>query len=394
MRLRRNKLIAGLMCCVFLVCMTLAALLSHHNGNLSAETFSIMLGFAAFMAVGALIVSRRPGNAVGWVFSAIGVLSSTGVLAQEYAAFGYVTQPGALPLPVIAAWIQSWYWLPLIALAFLFTVLLFPTGRPLSRRWKPLLWTATATTAAITVLAMVNPTLGLQDEEFSVHNPIGVEAVGDVEKSMVGSIFFGVFLFCMVAALVSLVIRFRRSRGEERQQLKWFTFAGALTIVVAFSEDILPSVDFGDFFFGVVLSLIPTAVGIAILRYRLYDIDRIINKTLVYGAVTALLALGYAGGVLLAQAVLPVTDDSPALVAITTLAVVALFRPLRSRVQSFVDRRFYRRRYDAARTIESFGFRLRQQTDLDSLRMELLGLVKETMQPSHASLWVKNKGTQ
>ncbi len=390
---RRASKVAAAMIAVFFTAMVPAVVLAEINGNFHADTVSLLLAFAAFMGVGALVVGRHPSNAVGWVFSAIGLLASTGVAAQEYAEYAYVTRPGSLPGAIGAAWYASWYWLPLIILTLLFTVLLFPTGRPLSPRWTPVLWVAATATASMTVLAALNPTIDLQDEDYSVPNPIGVKAVGDVEENAVGGVLSGIVLLCSVASIVSLVIRFRRSRRDERQQLKWFTYAATLVVFLAVAEELLPFTELGDWVFGVVVALLPVAAGIAILKYRLYDIDRIINKTLVYGAVTALLGLGYAGGVLLAQAVLPVSDDSPAVVAITTLAVVALFRPLRSRVQSFVDRRFYRRRYDAARTIESFGSRLRQETDLDSLSTELLGLVKDTMQPAHASLWLRKQET-
>jgi hypothetical protein len=390
MKTRRRGLVPWLLVGVFVLCVAMAAPLGWSNGDLGAASAPLLSAFTAFMAVGALIVARRPENALGWVFSTIGLIAATGWLAQEYAEYAYLTKPGSLPAPLPAAWYANWYWYPLISLALAFTVLLFPTGRPLSRGWVPLQWGLGIATATVSILAALDPLIELQDEHYSIANPIGVSAVGNIEESFVGAVLFGIFSVCTVLAFVSLVMRFRRSRGEERQQLKWFTSAGGAIVVIFLMEDLIPGIEVADYWFGISVALVPISVGVAILRYRLYDIDRIINKTLVYGAVTAVLALGYGGLVLGLQSLLPtLARDSAPAVAVSTLAMVALFRPLRNRVQGVVDRRFYRRRYDAARTIESFGSRLRHETDLDSLQSDLLGLVNLTMQPVHASLWLR-----
>jgi len=286
----RSRNAAVTMMALYVACtlglVTLAAL----NGNLGPVSFSLGFAFTAFMVVGALIVARQPGNLVGWNFSAVGLLAATGVLAQEYSQYTFVTRPGSLPGGLFAAWILTWYWFSLLGLILVFPLLLFPTGRLLSPRWRPLAWLTALSLTVITVLGAVNPTIKLQDINYSVANPVGIEAVGNVEESPVGAALFVVFGVASVGAVASLVIRFRRSRGEERQQLKWFTFAGALLLILPLS-DFIPLAEslLGDFLFGVVVALPPVAAGIAILRYRLYDIDLIINRTLVYGALTAVL---------------------------------------------------------------------------------------------------------
>lgn len=384
-----HSALAAAMVIVFAVALAVALILASANGNLTVETLTLVVAFTAFMLVGALIVARRPDNRIGWVFSAIGLLAATGAFAMEYAEYAFLTRPEALPLGSAAAWYASWYWWPLMTLTLLFTTLLFPTGRPLSRRWRVVVWIAAVATGAITILSAFDPMLQLQDEDYALSNPIGIEAVGDVEESAVGAVLFGVVFACLFAALASLIVRFRRSRGDERQQLKWFTYGGALVILVPFAEDLLPSFELGDVFFGLIVALPPVTAGIAILKYRLYDIDVIVNRTLVYGALTAFLGLAYFLLVAILQSFAPVGGDSDLAIVASTLAVAALFRPLRARIQGFIDRRFYRSRYDAAKTLEAFGTRLRDEVELATLREDVLGVVRETVQPAHASLWLR-----
>ena len=327
--------------------------LSVANGNLGrdpGDAVLLPLAFAAFLVVGCLIVARRPGNAVGWIFSAVGLLALAGGLAEQYAQYAYVTRPGSLPAPVVAAWATAWMWYPTLALTLVFTPLLFPIGQPLSPRWRPVVWVAGGATAAFTVLGALRPSLELQDGR-TVANPMAVGAVGNVDESAVGAVLIGLILLSLATAVLSLVIRFRRSRGDERQQLKWFTYASALLLILPLS-DYLP-LNIGNALYAVVIVL-PIAVGVAILRYRLYDIDRLINRTLVYGLLTAVLGLAYAAAALVGGQVFGgVAGDPPSwAVAGATLAVVALFQPARRRTQDVVDRRFNRRRYDAARTIQ------------------------------------------
>jgi hypothetical protein len=353
--------------------------LSAVNGTFRPDALTdsvpLLLAFASFVVVGALIVGHRPGNAVGWSFAAIALLAVLGALAGEYA-----TSASAYRLPggVLAAWFASWAWYPTIALVLLFTPLLFPDGRPPSPRWWPLAWLAGATTAAFVVLAAVQPTLELGAGR--VANPIGVASVGNPEHSTVGRVLLDLSGVLVVAAVASLVVRFRRSRGGERLQLKWFTYACALLPLVVL-DDQLPDAA-GNLLFAVIVSLLPVAAGVAILRYRLYEIDRLINRTLVYGLVTVLLAGGELSG--------GVAEDPPSwTVAGATLAVAALFQPARRRIQQMVDRRFDRRRYDAARTVDAFSGRLREELDLDALAAELLAVVEQTVQPASASLWLR-----
>jgi hypothetical protein len=392
MRTRSTRVAWGLMA-VFAVGY-LAVPLSFANGNVQREPgfyLALVLAFTAFMVVGAVIVAHRPGNAVGRIFSAIGLLSSAGVLTMEYAEYAYVTNPGSLPGAALAAWF-SWWWLPILGLIFVFTLLLFPTGRLPSPRWRPVAVAGGLAIAAVTVLGAVQPTLKLQNEEVYLPNPVGLAGTPDPETGALGTVLLGVLGACMVASVVSVVLRFRRSRGVERQQLKWFTYAAALMLAAnVVTLTVLPEGVVSDLLFGLSIAFVPIAAGVAILRYRLYDIDRLINRTLVYAALTAVLGAVYAGAVLVLGWLFGgVGGELPSwAVAGATLAVAALFQPARRRVQAVVDRRFNRRRYDAARTVEAFSARLRDQIDLDTLSAELLAGVEQTVEPTTVSLWLR-----
>ncbi len=393
---RPSRGIATSIVCLFLVALVPGIILGLFNGNFSPDpigSISLLAAFSAFLIVGALVVARRPGNVVGWLFSAVGLLAATGVFSMEYAEHALVTRPGGLPFATVAAWYANWFWFPLIGLAMVFTLLFFPTGRLLSPRWRPLAWLATLSLLSMTVLVALKPTLELQNEEFAIRNPIGVAAIGDVEDSTVGSVLFVLFLISLAAAAASLIVRFRRSEGEERQQLKWLSYAAAL-LPLNLVLDYVPGYErLGDVPFSLIIAFVPVAAGIAILRYRLYDIDVIVNRTLVYGALTAVLGVTYFGLVVLLQrALTPVTQESHLAVAASTLAVAALFRPARTRIQGFIDRRFYRQKYDAAKTLEAFSARLRDELDLDALTAELLMVVREAVQPAQVSLWLRPSG--
>jgi hypothetical protein len=364
---KRWSWVAWSMLAVFVVSLVAGLILAAANGTLQQDAGNqllLLVGFSAFMVVGALIVAHRPGNAIGWLFSAIALLAFTGQLASEYATYAYATRPGSLPGATLAAWYGSWPWFLVLAMTLVFTPLLFPDGRLLSPRWRPVAWLAGVTTAVLTALTSLRTELGTVEDQVIV-NPIGVAAVGNPENSPLVPALIVLLGVLATAAFGSLVLRFRRSRGEERQQLKWFTYASAL-LPLAGLDDFLPA-PVGDLVFGVPIVFLPVAAGIAILRHRLYDIDRLINRTLVYGLLTALLAGVYAGAVLVfGQLFGGVTEDPPSwAVAGATLAVAALFQPARRRIQEVVDRRFNRRKYDAAETIDTFGARLRDQVDLD-----------------------------
>jgi hypothetical protein len=349
---------------------------------------AVLLAFTAFMVVGVLVVARRPANAIGWIFSAIGLLGATGLLAGEYAQYAYVIRRQSLPGAIVAAWYWEWVSYPWFGLTVLFTLLLFPTGRLLSRRWRPVAWMAGILMAVVTTLAALRPTLTLPDGQHAVPNPIGIAGV-DPDQGTAGVLNTGLLVLTTLAAFLSLILRFRRAQGEERQQLKWFLYAGALVIFFLVTGPVLPGE--GALGTGLVIALLPVAAGIAILKYRLYDIDRLINRTLVYGLLTALLGGLYAGAVLvLGQVFGAVGSDPPSwAVAASTLAVATLFQPARRRIQQLVDRRFNRRKYNATKTVEAFSTRLRDQVDLDTLSAELLAVVDQTVQPTRSSLWLR-----
>jgi hypothetical protein len=386
---RRSTWAAWSLLAVWTASVAVLVTLSAVNGTFRPDAFTdsvpLLLAFATFVVVGALIVRHRPGNAVGWMFAAIALLAVLGALGEEYAIFASARH---LPGPVLAAWFGSWAWYPTLALTLVFTPLLFPTGRLLSPRWRLVAWPAAAVMAAITGLAALQQTIELAPGRM-VANPFGLAGVENPENGRLGAVLFPLLGPLVLAAFASLVVRFRRSRGDERQQLKWITFAAAL-LPLTFAGDLLPDTA-GNLLFAVVVSFLPVAAGVAILRYRLYEIDRLINRTLVYGLLSALLAGIYAALVLVGGLLSGGLRGQPPpwAVAGATLAVAALFQPARRRIQQVVDRRFDRRRYDAARTVDAFSGRLREELDLDALAAELLAVVERTVQPTAASLWLR-----
>jgi hypothetical protein len=390
---KRWSWVAWSMLAVFAVSLVVGLPLAVANGTFQQDAGNqilLFLGFSAFMVVGALVVAHRPNNAIGWLFSASALLAFTGQLAGQYAIYGYATRPGSLPGATLAVWYGSWPWVLILALTLIFTPLVFPTGRLLSPRWRPLAWLAGVATAVLTTLNSLrtNMSLGTVPDQV-IANPIGVAVVGNPDKGPAVPALILLLTVLAAVAFGSLVVRFRRSRGEERQQLKWFTYAAAL-VPLSVLGDALPAV-VGDLAIDLPIVFLPVAAGIAILRYRLYDIDRLINRTLVYGLLTALLGGVYAGAVLvLGQLFGGVGRDPPSwAVAGATLAVAALFQPARRRIQQVVDRHFNRRKYDAAKTIQAFSTRLRDQVDLGTLSSELLAVVDQTVQPTRVVLWLR-----
>jgi hypothetical protein len=389
---RRSTRVAWVMLVIYAAGIIFTAALALPNSSVARDPTGLLyqLDFTAFMVVGALIVARRPGNAIGWLFSGAGLLAMAAFLAGEYTQYAYVTRPGALPGAIVAAWYWAWAAFAVFGLTFTFTLLLFPTGRLPSPRWRPIAWLAGITLGVTTVLAALQPTLTIGPDERTIANPIGISGLPHPEQGAVGAVLTGLFTITAIAACVSLVLRFRRARGEERQQLKWFAYAASLMVIAPLVGALLGPTG-GDLIAGLTIALLPVAVGIAILRYRLYDIDRLINRTLVYGLLTAILGLGYTATVLVLGEVFGGigAETSSWVVAAATLSVAALFQPARRRIQAVVDRRFNRRRYDAAKTVEAFSARLRDEIDLDTLSAELLAVVNQTMQPAKASLWLR-----
>jgi len=389
---KRWTWVAWSMLAVFAAGLAFTAVLAVLNQTLAGDPLALLYlpTFTAFMAVGALVVARRPANAIGWLFSAIGLLALGASVAGEYSQYAYVTRSGGLPFGVVAAWYLAWAAFLVFGLTFTYLLLLFPTGRLLSPRWRPIAWLAGIQITAASVLAALQPTLPLEGQGRTIANPIGISGLPHPEQGAVGAVLIGLFVAVSLAACGSLVLRFRRARGEERQQLKWVAYAAGLMVIsTTVGGALVPSGS--DLAVALTVALVPVAAGIAILRYRLYDIDRIINRTLVYGLLTALLGGVYAGVVLvLGQVFGGVGRDPPSwAVAGATLAVAALFQPARHRIQQAVDRRFNRRKYSATKTIEVFSARLRDQIDLDTLAAELTAVVGQSMEPTRVSLWLR-----
>jgi hypothetical protein len=377
-----------------LVLLSTATLLSRDDEELVAV---IVVGiWAAVTAlVGALVSSRRPENAVGWLLLVGSLILSAYAFFEAYAVYALESHPGSLPFGHAAAWVTLWLAIPGF-FAFVFVFLLFPTGRLLSSRWKIVVYAGLGSLVLMSVTFAIKP--GPVNTVPGVDNPLGVAGSRHMAAFIEGPGTI-VVLAPALLALGSLVVRMRRAGQQERQQMKWFVYAVSLFPLLFLIAQIVSSIfrteeDWPGFFLVMVgLLLIPVSIGMSILRYRLYDIDRIINKTLVYGTVTAVLLAGYTGVVLLLQASLPLPEDSSAAIAASTLAMAALFGPLRKRTQDFVDRRFYRARYDAVHTVDKFGARLRHETNLDSVNSELLDVVKRTVHPTHTSLWLLTERT-
>ena len=355
-----------------------------------------------FATVGALLAARRPGNPIGRILLVAALAFALSNALRAYADSG--GGPSEMPGGELALWADEWLLFVWLGLVGIFVPLLFPDGRLPSRRWRPVAWFG----GAVILAGLLGTAFGSgsfePDVGPAVENPLALPGVLGDALAVVADAGGVALALATLGALWAVVVRLRRARGVERQQVKWFAAAMAVLLLgltaagvsVAFDERgafaYIGAVGWGMFLFGLLIAL-PAAVGIAILRHRLYDIDLVINRALVYGALTVLLAGAYVGLVLLlGLALSPLTSGSDLAIALSTLVVAALFLPLRGRIQALVDRRFYRRKYDAARTLERFGARLRSQTDLEALRAELTGAVAETMQPAHVSLWLRGPG--
>jgi fumarate reductase subunit D len=360
---------------------------------------STLLG-VGFPTVGAIIASRRSHNPIGWLLCAAGLVFGAVMFASEYAIYSLLVAPGTLPAGEAVALGN-----PLWVLGFNLIVLmliLFPTGQlPSSRwRWVVYLYVAIAFVEVVAMLFLPGSFEGLD----LIENPLGIESL-PIGRKPVQALVFTLGL----VASGALLLRLRRGSWVERQQIKWLAYAAVAATggsILTYTPPEVLGARWVTLAGYVLLELgvlgIPISIGIAILRYRLYEIDTLINRTLVYGALTVLLAVVYFGGVTATEAIfrtLTSQQQQPQLaIVVSTLLIAALFNPLRRRIQSFIDRRFYRRRYDAAKTLEAFSAKLRDETDLDALNAELVGVVQETMQPAHVSLWLRpdtsSKGKQ
>ncbi len=336
--------------------------------------------------IGAVVAARQPRNVVGWILCVIPLSLGVLIVATQVYWSLQLHDIGSERLAAIVGWMGSWTWVPVMIPTVTFFPLLFPTGRPLTPRWRPVVWMAGVTLILLLITEMFRPG---RLQEFPVDNPFGAGIAAGVFVA-VGDVFW---VATTLAAMASIVVRFRRSHGDERQQIKWVALAALMFVLLFALSAVIQDLQGDDVLgFAILLAgllLIAAAVALAVLRYRLYDIDVVINRALVYGSLTAVLAGVYLGSVLLLQVVLEsFTGGSGLAVAASTLGTAALFGPLRTRVQRVVDRRFFRHKYDATQTLQRFGAKMRDEVDLDALTAELRAVIAETMQPAHVTLWV------
>jgi hypothetical protein len=369
------------------------AVLGDLHGSV-ADDLSFAVWMLTFTTTGALVATRRWTNPVGWLLLAEGLVWDIQLVGQRYAAVALFTHPGTLPAGKLVLWVID-LWIYIAAyLLLLFLLLLLPTGRLPSRRWRWAAWLGAG--CFLLVVPSLLARRPLRPELPAITNPVGLlppSPLLDHVEHLAEDVLLPLL---SVAVAASLVLRFRAARGVERQQLKWLAYAAVLMLAIGLGgEQLAQRLGASDYVVSLLqvaaLGAIPVAIAVAMLRYRLYDIDRIINRTLVYGLLTATLGLAYAGGVLvLGQLFGGVSEHPPSwAIAGVTLTAAALVRPARRRIQDIVDRRFNRRKYDAAKTIQAFSARLRQQIDLDTLTAELLAVVDQTMQPTQVSLWLR-----
>jgi len=374
-------------------------------GSSALGEYAFAVVVLTFPLVGLLVLVRQPRNRVGWLLHAVGFSWAVPGLLTAYAHYGLVVDPGSLPRSEEVAAVNEATWTWGILLMGVYLVLLFPDGRLPSPRWRYLAWFAAIAGGVLGPLGIVFSPGTLEEAPVrDLENPLATASLEPLAMVW-ATVGLPAVPLCILAAAWSLVARFRRSDGIERQQIKWLAAAGvgvALLFAITLAATLMSDLDAEGRTDGVpvvvralqeasILSflLLPLSIGVAILRYRLFDIDLVINRALVYGSLTATLAGIYLGSVLLLQQVLrPLTNESDLAVAGSTLAVAAIFGPARRRIQEAVDRRFYRRRYDAARALDSFAGRLRHQVDLDAVGAELLAACHETVQPTQVSVWL------
>ena len=364
-----------------------------------ASVVANLVTLLTFSVVGAIIASRHPRNTIGWLFCSVGVTIGLNSFAGDYAEYWLAGGTSMKSVAETAAWFSSWAWILLTYVPTTFVLLLFPDGRPPSPRWRPVAWGAALGIAGS--VAGYALEAGPLEDFPQIANPYGVDSpiVGMV--GVAGSI---VAAGSLVASAVSLIVRMRHARSEQRQQIKWLAYGGTVVVGTICVGGLINlwNVPVSIVVSNVALLGLPVFTGIAIVKHHLYDIDLLINRTLVYGSLTTMLVAVYVGGIVLSQRVfvgLTGHEELPQLAIVaSTLMIAALFAPLRRRIQAIIDRRFYRRKYDAAKMLSAFNARLRDETDLGTLSDDLVGVVKETMQPEHVTLWLRpdtgSKGRQ
>ena len=371
------------------------------SSNALEQALIIPFVYLTFVAVGALLTIRLPKNPLGWLFLCIGCGATVGNAGQVYVEAAMFDAVGSLPAGEwtrYLAWYASMAW-PLSMALMLFIPILYPDGRPTTRWLRRWFWLACIGYVAFFIGMAFSPGLLDIGKSYPVRNPLGWEAAESVLKA--GEFLIFGLLIGFIAGILSLLLRARRSTGIEKQQIKWLGFGALFTLVFVFVvQNVAPALFpvlrqdryeiVGNLIFGLGIAALPLSMGVAVLRYRLYDLGRLVNRAVVYVSLTAILAVIYLGGVALIRGVFsPLTGDSDIAVAGSTLAVAALFRPLRQRIQAFIDHRFYRRKYDATRTVDEFSSKLRDEIDLATLNDELVGVVHQTMHPTHVSIWLR-----
>ena len=383
MSTRTAAWLAWAVCAISLAFTALCFLLIALNLSLNTLAYffwpdltSIAVGYSV---IGAIIASRLPKHPIGWICCAIGLIAAVDHFGGEYAVYALLALPHPLPGGEAMLWLQGWFWMLFIGL-IVFLLLLFPTGRLPGTRWRPFAWVSGAViSVGVVWSSVISPTVDLNAPPSPVQ--LSVLLLGGV-------------------AAASLVVGRRGVSGVERQQIKWLLYVGPIMFVasglhIGFYYFWLPEGSWGLWASDLLVIVgglsVPIAIGVAILRYRLYEIDLLINRTLVYGSLTVLLVALYFGGIVVLQRVFVTLTGQQSTLAVvaSTLLIAAMFTPLRRRIQSFIDRRFYRRKYDARKTLETFSAQLRNETDLDALSDDLVGVVRETMQPAHVSLWLR-----
>src|SRR5215203_388164 len=400
MSAQESAWLAWYMCAVSLMMTALGLLLLiASQSRVSAPVFDYWLlntvMAVSFSPVGAIIAPRLPPrNPIGWLFCTVGLFAAIRVFCAEYAIATLLAEPGSWPSVLLGgealAWVSSWVWIVHFG-PFIFLALLFPDGKLPSPRWRPFAWLVALVITGGTVAVAFFPETAAR--VTPVNSPLGIEVAANVINPVETMVYA-----LALTAVASLLVRLVRSTGIERQQVEWFAYAiGLLAVSTTLAFVVSEALDaewlgwISSVLVIVSIVALPIAMSIAILRYRLYQIDRLINRTLVYGSLTAILALVYFCAIVVLQRILNFVTghESTLTIVASTRLIAALFTPLRHRTQSFIDRRFYRSKYDARKTLEVFSVRLRNETNLDALHDDLVDVVKETMQPTHVTLWLR-----
>ncbi len=368
------------------------------TGDTSIGT--IVAPFAAItsLSVGVVLVTRLPYHRIGWLLWIAGIFLATTRIAGGLADHGLTSDPGSIPGAIWFGWLNAWSGIPALFILPIFLPLLYPTGRPLSRRWRPVAIGALGILVAYTVVAALSPFApGTYPPDIS--NPFALTGVGANVLSLAKDVLAPTLILVLVLGLISMALRYRRSSGIERQQLKGLAYVGAIAIgaliLAGLAEsdttDPIATIDTLAWLVGVgALALMPVVIGLAVLRYRLYEIDRLVSRTISWGVVTVLVGALFVGMILALQAILaPVTGSNELAVAGSTLVAFVLFAPIRRRVQKLVDHRFNRARYDAQHTVAAFASRLSDDVDFEAVRAEIITTIERAVQPASVSLWLR-----